>query len=56
MKDSLKLIMMSEILEHLAYPLKALEEVARILKPGGQLVISVPYKENVVVVNTDTTK
>ena len=46
-KDSVNLIMMSEIIEHLANPVKALEEVARILKEDGQLVVSVPYKEQI---------
>lgn len=36
------LIFLLEVLEHLDYPEKALEELARILKPGGYLVLGVP--------------
>lgn len=36
-------ILMLDILEHLEYPHKAIEEVKRILKPGGMLYITVPF-------------
>lgn len=42
---SVDVIIMSEVLEHLEEPQKALDEVQRILVPGGVLIISVPYKE-----------
>lgn len=32
-----------EVLEHLPEPLRALEEIHRILKPGGALILSVPH-------------
>ena len=32
----------SEVLEHAAYPIKILEEIYRILKPGGLAIITVP--------------
>jgi 2-polyprenyl-3-methyl-5-hydroxy-6-metoxy-1,4-benzoquinol methylase len=35
-------VVMTEVLEHLYSPYRALEEIHRVLKPGGHLVISVP--------------
>lgn len=40
--NSFDLIFLLEVLEHLDYPDKALNELARILKPGGFLVLGVP--------------
>jgi len=40
--QSFDLIVCSEVLEHIPNYEAALKEVARVLKPGGQLVISVP--------------
>lgn len=40
--NSFDLIFLLEVLEHLDYPEKALEELARILRPDGYLVLGVP--------------
>lgn len=36
-------ILLSHVLEHLQYPLPILEEFHRVSKPGGELIIRVPY-------------
>lgn len=40
--DSFDLIFLLEVLEHLDYPDVALDELARILKPDGYLILGVP--------------
>lgn len=40
--NSFDLVFLLEVLEHLDYPDKALEEIHRILKPGGVLILGVP--------------
>jgi ubiquinone/menaquinone biosynthesis C-methylase UbiE len=40
-------IIMSEVVEHLAQPLEVLYEVYRTMKKNGTLIISVPYKEKI---------
>jgi len=39
---SFDLVFLLEVLEHLDYPDKALEEIRRILKPNGYLILGVP--------------
>ena len=39
---SFDLVFMTEVLEHLFYPDRALEEINRILRPGGYLLLSTP--------------
>lgn len=36
------LVFLLEVLEHLDFPSKALQEIKRVLKPGGYLIIGVP--------------
>jgi ubiquinone/menaquinone biosynthesis C-methylase UbiE len=45
--NSFEAIILSEVLEHLEFPMDALKEMTRVLKPGGKLLISVPYKEKI---------
>jgi len=45
---SLDCLIFSEVFEHLGRPGDALQEAARVLKPDGKLIISVPYKEKIV--------
>ncbi len=44
---ALDVVIISEVLEHLETPVPALQEIRRALKPGGTLLISVPYKERI---------
>ena len=40
--ETYDLVFLLEVLEHLDYPEKALEEITKILKPGGKLILGVP--------------
>jgi len=40
---SFDVILCSEVLEHVPDPTKALDEFARLLKPGGKLILTVPF-------------
>jgi ubiquinone/menaquinone biosynthesis C-methylase UbiE len=40
-------VICSEILEHLPYPERVIQELARVLQPGGLVAISVPYRQRI---------
>jgi len=42
--ESLDVVIASHVLEHLANPIHAIEELARVLRPGGKLVIVMPER------------
>lgn len=44
--EEFDIITMWDVLEHLPYPVEALEKVSRMLKPGGILVLSTPSLES----------
>ena len=46
--NSMDVIILSEVLEHLEDPEEALVEIHRVLVPTGKVLISVPYKEKLV--------
>ena len=41
--ESVDVILCTQVMEHLKYPIKALAEMYRLLKPGGRLCITVPF-------------
>lgn len=41
--ESFDLVWCSEVLEHLFSPRGVLEQIRRVLRPGGQLLVTVPY-------------
>ncbi|MCS7000731.1 MAG: class I SAM-dependent methyltransferase [Bacteroidota bacterium] len=46
-KETFDCVIASEVLEHLPEPERALEDMWRVVKPGGRIVISTPYKERI---------
>ncbi len=42
--DQFDLVMCIEVLEHIAEDHRGCEEIARVIKPGGVLIISLPYR------------
>lgn len=47
LKDRYDAILMMDVIEHLVEPAAALEKVAKLLKPGGRLIFSVPNMAHV---------
>lgn len=45
--SSFDVILCSEVLEHIPDPLPALDEFARLLRPGGKLILTAPFSSNV---------
>lgn len=41
--DSVDLVVTQEVLEHVPQPLKAMEEIRRVLKPGGIAFVQLPF-------------
>ncbi len=40
---SFEYVLCTEVFEHIKYPVKALEEMHRLLKPGGSLILTAPF-------------
>jgi len=45
--NSVDCVKCTEMLEHVEYPEDVLEEISRALKPGGALILSVPFLSNI---------
>jgi ubiquinone/menaquinone biosynthesis C-methylase UbiE len=41
--QSFDAVLCSEVLEHLPHPIAALEELSRLLRPGGRLILTAPF-------------
>ena len=46
--ESFDVLVLSEVVEHLEDVERTLEEVHRVLRPGGRVLLSVPYRETIV--------
>jgi SAM-dependent methyltransferase len=44
--ESMNLIIASEIIEHMPQPERVIGEIARVLKPGGQLILTMPLESH----------
>jgi SAM-dependent methyltransferase len=44
-KDTYDMVVASAILEHVPYPGRAVDEMHRILKPGGRVFVAVPFNQ-----------
>lgn len=44
--ESLNLIIASEIIEHMPEPERVISEIVRVLKPGGQLILTMPLESH----------
>jgi ubiquinone/menaquinone biosynthesis C-methylase UbiE len=45
LNNSFQIVVASEIIEHVVDPNKFVEELFRVIKPSGKLIITTPYKE-----------
>ena len=46
--DSFDAVVLSEVVEHLDDPAAGLREAARVTKPGGRVLVTVPYRETII--------
>jgi 2-polyprenyl-3-methyl-5-hydroxy-6-metoxy-1,4-benzoquinol methylase len=42
-KDNFEIILCTEVFEHIPDPIRALEKLSKITKPGGSIIITVPF-------------
>jgi SAM-dependent methyltransferase len=41
--DSFDTVLLMDVLEHIAHPLELVGEISRVLRPGGKLIVGVPF-------------